>query len=116
MKAYKYLSCSRRRTISASAVMADNFFRRFSGLIFRKRLKDDEVLVLKGCKSIHTIGMRYSIDAAFIDSGGKIVAAFNNLKPWRVTPYFPDAVLVMEARSGFLGKWSMDAGDKIIFE
>ncbi len=96
--------------------MADDFFRRFSGLIFRKRLKDDEVLVLRGCRSIHTMWMRYSIDAAFIDSEGKIVAAFNSLRPWRITPYFPDAVLVMEANPGFLGKWSLDTGDRIIFE
>jgi uncharacterized protein len=116
MKAYKYLSCRSRDLISARVVMADNFFCRFSGLIFRKRLKDDEVLVLKGCKSIHTIGMRYSIDAVFIDGEGKIVASFNNLRPWRVTPYFPDAVSVMEARSGFLDKWELHAGDSIIFE
>ena len=62
------------------------------------------------------MGMRYSIDAAFMDSKGKIVAVFTDLKPWRATPYLPDAVSVMETRSGFLGKWSLDVGDRIIFE
>jgi uncharacterized membrane protein (UPF0127 family) len=116
MKAYKCQSSKLREMISGQVFIADNFIRRFSGLLFRKPLKSDEVFILKDCKSIHTMGMRYSLDAAFLDEGGKIIAVFEDLCPWRFTPYIREAVSVMETASGFLRKRSLKVGDRIIFE
>jgi uncharacterized membrane protein (UPF0127 family) len=116
MKAYKYYSVKSREIISSRVFIARSFFRRFSGLLFRESLKSDEVFILKDCKSIHTIGMRYSLDVAFIDNDGKIIAIFENLCPWKITPYIAEAVFVLEARSGFFKKWFLAVGDRIVFE
>jgi uncharacterized membrane protein (UPF0127 family) len=116
MKAYKYHSGKSQEIISKRVFIADSFFRRFSGLLFHKPLKNDEIFVLKDCRSIHTIGMRYSLDAAFMDVDGKIIAVFENFGPWKITPYIAKAVSVLEARSGFLKKRLLAVGDRIIFE
>jgi uncharacterized membrane protein (UPF0127 family) len=116
MKAYKHRSDKPQEIISSRVFIADSFFRRFSGLLFRKPLKSGEVFILKNCRSIHTIGMRYSLDAAFMDNDGKIIAVFENFGPWKITPYIAKAVSVLEARSGFLKKRLLAVGDRIIFE
>jgi len=116
MKAYKYLPGKPQKIISSHVFIADNFFRRFSGLLFRKPLKDNEIFVLKDCKSIHTIGMRYSLDAAFLDDNGRIIEIFEDLKPWKITPYITKADLVLEVLSGFIKKNSLAVGDRIEFE
>ena len=85
-------------------------------MLFRKPLKSDEVFILRECKSIHTIGMRYSLDAAFMDKKGMIIAVFEDLGPWRVTPYNARADSVLEARSGFLRKLSLAVGDRLEIE
>jgi uncharacterized membrane protein (UPF0127 family) len=116
MKVYKYRDGKSREIISSHVFIADSFFSRLFGLIFRRHLKSNEVFVLKDCKSIHTIGMRYGVDAAFIDGKGKIIAVFKDLNPWRITPYIREAVLVLETQSGFLENRSLAVGDRIIFE
>jgi uncharacterized membrane protein (UPF0127 family) len=116
MKAYKYRSKHPHEIISNSVFIADSFFRRLFGLLLRKSLKSDEIFILKNCRSIHTIGMRYILDVVFLDDKGKVIAVFENLCPWRVTPYIREAISVLEARSGFLKKWSLDVGDRIMLE
>ena len=116
MKAYKCRPGKPQEIISSNVIFADGFFRRFSGLLFRKPLKSNEVFILKDCRSIHTIGMRYSLDAAFMDDRGKIIVIFKNLGPWKITPYIAEAASVLEARSGFLKKRLLTVGDRIIFE
>ena len=114
MKAYKHRP-GKLQEISSLVFIADTFFRRFSGLLFRNPLKSNEVFILKDCRSIHTIGMGYSLDAAFLDGRGKIITVFESLGPWRITPYISEAAAVLEARSGFLKKWSLSVGDEIVF-
>jgi uncharacterized membrane protein (UPF0127 family) len=42
-----------------------------------------EILVLIACKSIHTFGMKESIDVAFIDRHGRVLEAIRGLPPRR---------------------------------
>ncbi|MCD4669373.1 MAG: DUF192 domain-containing protein [Actinomycetia bacterium] len=100
--------------IAHRVFVADNFFKRLFGLILKKPLKNGEALFIRGCKSIHTIGMRYSIDAVFIDESGKVISAFKDILPWHFTPYVRGARSVIEFRSGSLKEESLNAGDRII--
>ena len=47
--------------------IANNFFKRFLGLMGKKKLPGGEGLLIAPCKSIHMCFMRFSIDAIFID-------------------------------------------------
>jgi len=115
MKAFKYINGTSNEVMAHRVFTADNFFRRLFGLLFKRPLNDGEALLIKGCKSIHTMGMRYSIDALFINKDGKVLSIFKNMGPWRFTPYITEAESVIESKSGSLNWKTIKEGDRIIF-
>ncbi len=60
---------------------AHRFFARARGLLGRPRLKLEEGLWLKPCRSVHTFGMHYSIDLVFIDGNAQVVKCVESLSP-----------------------------------
>jgi uncharacterized protein len=61
--------------------VAHRFFARARGLLGRPRLKLEEGLWLKPCRSVHTFGMHYAIDLVFIDRGAMVVKCVQSLSP-----------------------------------
>ena len=43
-----------------------------------------EPVALVGCAQVHTFGMRYRIDVAFVGAGGRVLGAWRSLPPGRV--------------------------------
>ncbi len=115
MKAFKYINGDSNEMIASRVFAADNFLQRLFGLLFKNPLKDGEALLIRDCRSIHTIGMRYSIDIVFIDENGKVISTLKDIPPWRFTPYIREARSVIEFRSGSLKGETLNAGDRIIF-
>jgi len=115
MKVFKYIKGASNKIIAHKVFTAESFLQRFFGLIFKNPLKDGEVLLIRNCTGIHTIGMRYSIDAVFIDGSGKVISAIKDIPPWRFTPYIRGARTVIEFRSGLLNNKMLNVGDRIIF-
>lgn len=66
--------------------LAVSFGARARGLLGRKRawLGEGGVLVITGCASVHTFGMRDFIDVAFVDAAGEVIKAQRGLAPGRV--------------------------------
>ncbi|WP_409529258.1 DUF192 domain-containing protein [Zwartia sp.] len=64
--------------------MADSWFTRAGGLLMRPALKDQELLWLRPCRSIHTFGMRYPIAVFFIDCHLRVIDVIPNLSPNRI--------------------------------
>ena len=58
--------------------LAVTFRQRLRGLL-RTTAQDDEVLLLTPCRSIHTYGMRYALDVAFVDERGVVVLSARNV-------------------------------------
>jgi len=115
MKAYKYINNGNDEMIAHKVFTAESFLQRLFGLLFKNPLKDGEALLIRNCTSIHTIGMRYSIDVVFINGSGKVISAIKDILPWRFTPYIREARSVIEFRSGLLKNKMLNVGDKIIF-
>ena len=63
---------------------AKTFFQRARGLIGRKSLAADEGLLIPHCNCIHTLFMRFPIDATVFDRKGEIVKVVRGIKPWRL--------------------------------
>lgn len=84
------------------AIIANSFFLRLRGLLFRTPLKEKECLVLYPCRSIHTFGMGYAIDILFLDMFGTVVDYQFNLSPSRLYIASVDSVAAVEMKSGFL--------------
>lgn len=101
--------------IAAEVITARNFFSRLFGLTVRRKLKADEGFYIEYCSSIHTFGMRYSIDAVFLDRNYKVIAIYNDIRPFRVTQFIKNSFSVLEICSGTIGKTSLSIGDIIRF-
>ena len=52
---------------------ADTFLARLFGLLALPRLGELDALVIRPCSAVHTFGMDYPIDVAFVDRDGTIL-------------------------------------------
>jgi uncharacterized protein len=88
--------------LAASVAVADSFRRRLRGLLGRRAMKAGEGLLLLDCDSVHTVGMGYAIDVAFLDAERKVVRSIAGLRPWRFCLGGARAVHALELPAGRL--------------
>jgi uncharacterized protein len=69
--------------VASNVAVADSFRRRLRGLLARPAIKEGEGLLLLDCDSVHTVGMGYAIDVAFLDADRRVVRSIDGLRPWR---------------------------------
>ena len=99
--------------VLASAEVARGVRERAQGLLGRRDAAAvTGVLVLRPCRQIHTVGMRFAIDVAFCDRRG-VVLRTATVPPWRVTRPVWRAGFVVEAAAGSFDRWHLRAGDTI---
>ena len=103
------------RVISQRARRADTFVTRLVGLLARKGLAEDEALWILPCKGIHTMGMRFTIDAIFLDEALQVVALREHVVPWRATGFFAGAVSVLELPAGLIRRAGIAVGHQMGF-
>lgn len=100
----------REGDVLAAADVARTRSERRRGLLGRDATEG--ALVLRPCRNVHTIGMRFAIDVAFCDHDG-VVLKTCCLRPWRVSPLVPRAAFAIEAQSGAFERWGLRVGDAI---
>lgn len=88
--------------VSTDAELARNWWRRMRGLLGTARLAAGQALILQPCPSIHTWGMRYAIDVAFIDRNYRIIKMIHSIQPWRMSPIMWQAIAAIEVPAGTL--------------
>lgn len=94
---------------------ADSWNSRMRGLLGRSKISQDEALWIAPCAQIHMFFMKFSIDAVFLDKNSRVVRIFEDLKPWRITPWVWHAHGVLEMAAGAsFGKIVL--GDQIEFQ
>lgn len=103
-------------TLAERARTARSFAGRLTGLLGRSRLEPGEGLILPGCRSLHTCGMQFPIDAVFVDKEWRVVALRQELKPWRVTPLFWHAHAAVELPQGAIQEAKLKVGDALILQ
>ena len=87
------------RALACPVAVADTFFTRFRGLMFRKELAPGEGLLLKHCNAIHCCFMAFPIDVVFLDGNMRVVAV-ETVNPWCLGGYFPGTRHVLELEAG----------------
>ncbi len=91
---------------------AKGFFVRLRGLLGRT-LEEDGGLMLSPCNSIHTIGMKYAIDALYLDKSWNVLRVDDALPVGKVWPAQRGAKHVLELYAGSAKKHAIVAGDKL---
>ena len=103
-----WLVCDAR--VLASAEIADTRRERRRGLLGRDSMEG--ALVIEPCRWIHTIGMRFPIDVAYLDTDG-IVLKTLHMHRFRVGVPVWKARTVIEAQGGAFARWGLRVGDEI---
>ena len=96
--------------VMASAELAESRADRRRGLLGRDDLEG--ALVLRPCRWVHTLGMRFPIDVAYLDRDGVVVKTAR-MHRHRVGVPVPAARTVIEARSGAFARWGLRVGDEV---
>jgi uncharacterized protein len=79
------------------------------GLLATPRLDDPCGLWISPCPSVHTFGMRYAIDVAFLSAEGRILRLCPALRPWRAAGA-RGAHSTLELRAGLAQQLGLQPG------
>ena len=94
--------------VLASLEVAHGMSARTRGLLGRDGYEG--ALLLQPAKSVHTLGMRFPLDVAYLDREMTVMAMVR-MRPWRMgMPRFA-ARAVIEAEAGSFERWKLLVGD-----
>ncbi|MBW8740873.1 MAG: DUF192 domain-containing protein [Streptomyces turgidiscabies] len=91
--------------------LADSGRARRRGLLGRDGIEG--ALLLTPASSVHTFGMRFAIDVAYLDANAR-VRAVRTMHPGRVGLPRPWARSVLEAEAGALERWGVRRGVRLL--
>jgi len=96
--------------VLASIEVARTSRERAKGLIGRDGFEG--AFVIDPCRWIHTIGMRFPIDVAYVNAGGDVIK-LSTVGRYRLPMPVFKAKFVIEAMAGAFERWGLHAGDPI---
>lgn len=103
----------RGEVVTSQLVRADRMWSRMRGLLGRASLPANEGLWITPCPSIHMFGMRFAIDAVFLDEQHQVVRVFEDLLPWRMARGGKFAHSVLELPRGKAAFFNIRVGDRL---
>ncbi len=81
--------------------VARTFWQRFRGLQFARPLERDCGLLLRNCRSVHTMSMRFAIDLVFLSDDLEVLEVQTDVQPWRIAlPKEKRAAHLIEVTAG----------------
>lgn len=96
--------------VLASAQIAANRHERRQGLLGRESF--DGAFILPRCRWVHTIGMRFPIDIAFLDLDQRVIKIITPRR-FRLCAPVRHATSVIEAQHGAFARWGVHIDDII---
>lgn len=96
--------------VLASADVLSSLPDRVRGLLGRNGIEG--AVVIERCRWIHTVGMRFAIDVAYLDREGTVLR-IDTIRPNRVPGPVLRSRRVVEAEAGAMSRWALRVGDRI---
>jgi uncharacterized protein len=96
--------------VLASLEVADGFFARGKGLLGRRGVEG--AMLLPHTKGVHSLGMRFAMDVAFLDKN-LVVLDSVHLRRYSMTRPRIRARSVLEAELGAFERWGLKVGDRL---
>ncbi|MFI6492750.1 DUF192 domain-containing protein [Streptomyces sp. NPDC050564] len=90
--------------------LAESAHSRRRGLLGRDGIEG--ALLLSPASSVHTVGMRFAIDVAYLDRKSRVLAV-RTMRPGRVGLPRPRARYVLEAEAGAMERWGVRRGVRV---
>jgi uncharacterized protein len=89
------------KVIMADVSVADNFWKRLSGYMFRKQPHVSGILFVPA-NAMQTTFMFFDLDIVFLTRENGIIKILRNVKPWRHTWFYSETRKALEVPSGNL--------------
>ncbi|HEY4331107.1 MAG TPA: DUF192 domain-containing protein [Ilumatobacteraceae bacterium] len=96
--------------VLASVDVAGSHSERAKGLLGRDTI--DGAFAIPHCRWIHTVGMKFPIDVAYVDASGTVIKVAK-VGRHRIAMPVPKSRLVVEARAGAFERWGLRVGDPL---
>jgi uncharacterized protein len=96
--------------VLASLELARTTRARVVGLIGKKTFEG--AMLIEPCRAIHTIGVRFPLDVAYLDKS-RTVIAMTRLAPNRIGLPRKGVRAVLEAEAGAFERWRLALGDEL---
>ena len=93
----------------------DGALERARGLLGRPALEWGQALWIEPCNNVHTFGMRYALDLAFLDALGVVKKLVRDVQPLRMSGAW-GARATVEMRSGQLERMELCVGDVLVWQ
>lgn len=106
------IDSDKKNSLLSNVNKTANAFERMRGLLFRPKLTSMQALWIEPCPSVHTFGMRYSIDVIFLDKNGNVLKVVDDLPPMRMA-MCKDAIATIELLAGDARKLQIQTGMKL---
>jgi uncharacterized membrane protein (UPF0127 family)/CheY-like chemotaxis protein len=100
------------RIVCERVKVADTWFRRMRGLLFRRSVKSEEGVVLRPSFSIHTAFIRFPIDVVFLDQDLRVLRIAACVRPFR-TASCRGSREAVELRAGECERRGLVVGDRV---
>ncbi len=97
-------------TVLASLERASTLRRRLVGLLGQKEY--DGALLIEKTKGVHTVGMQFPIDVAFLDKDLRVIRIVT-LAQHRFSRFERSATCVIETEAGRFRHWKVEPGDQL---
>ncbi len=93
----------------------DGAWERARGLLGRPALEWGQALWIEPCSNVHTFGMRFALDLAFLDALGVVKKLVRDVQPLRISGSW-GAQITLEMRSGQLDRMALRVGDTLAWQ
>jgi uncharacterized membrane protein (UPF0127 family) len=110
------VNLARNRVLGDRVGVADRFWLRLRGLGGRAGLVPGEGLLLRPCRAVHMLGMKFPLDVAFLDAGNRVVARYPGLTPGAHTRWHRRARAALELPAGTLDETGTVEGDVVEYQ
>lgn len=107
------MNCRNGAVLADRCAVARSSWRRLVGLIGRSALAPGEGLWLAPCNAIHSVFMRFSFDAVFLDREQRVVHLVRAMAPYRFSRIVPRAHSVLELPAGTIDRTETRPGDAL---
>jgi uncharacterized protein len=115
MEKYSVFNLTKQVPVASGIEKAGSWWTRMKGLLGRSAqdLARGRGLWIVPCQGIHTIGMSFPIDVAYLDANGRVIRLYFSLRPFRLAALKFRARSVLELAPGTLSNSNTTVGDTI---
>ena len=109
---------TREQVLAERISVAQTHWTRLIGLLFTsaENFVSTGGMWITPSRGIHTLGMRFSIDAIYLGKSLQVVHLVQRLPPWRIAPVRWDAHSILELPAGTIVATGTCLGDVISLE